>query len=275
MVLINKEKKFIFIHIPKCGGTTIKNTLSDYQDLSIKNCSINLQQMIFNTNNCLHYYHMNIEELIQNKIITEKELKEYFIFTFVRNPYEKYISYMNYFKNILIKLFSIVFFIGILLTYYFLFQKKNKRNKNIKIIIMMWSVVIFFTYSYFNKWGVKPKSLLSFIVAIFKNDLSSILMNKWYYKDSYAEKQVKNTQNSYLTVNGKRVVNFIGKQEHFEKDFNTILKKLNIKRKIKTKNKLNNFSSKKKIINKLSKKDINTINLLFKNDFDEFSYDRN
>ena len=30
--------------------TTIKNTLSDYQDLSIKNCSINLQQMIFNTN---------------------------------------------------------------------------------------------------------------------------------------------------------------------------------------------------------------------------------
>jgi hypothetical protein len=68
---INNEKKIVYIHIPKTAGTTI-------------------EQIFFNKNGFKS----------EHKDITfYKDYYDYFIFSFVRNPYTRIISIYNYFIN--------------------------------------------------------------------------------------------------------------------------------------------------------------------------------
>ena len=67
---INHFKKYIFIHIPKTGGSTI-------------------ERMFFN----------RIENSEHLTIDSYKFYKDYFIFSFVRNPYLRIISIYTYFFN--------------------------------------------------------------------------------------------------------------------------------------------------------------------------------
>ena len=68
--MINHEHKFIFIHINKCGGTTIDT--------------------LFSGKFAGHKKAFNYKELYP------KEFKNYFKFTFIRNPWDRVVSFYHY-----------------------------------------------------------------------------------------------------------------------------------------------------------------------------------
>ena len=82
----SEEKKFIFIHIPKTGGTSVKKILSE--KVKIEGFKINGELVEYNKNT-----HLGI-----NKEQFEK-YKDYYKFVFVRHPYQWIKSYYNFHSN--------------------------------------------------------------------------------------------------------------------------------------------------------------------------------
>lgn len=74
--MINEEEKFIFLHIPKTGGTSIEKAV--------------MSEKWENTNNTRHY---NIRRLG----LTKKQCDNYTIFTVSRNPFTRIASTYNHF----------------------------------------------------------------------------------------------------------------------------------------------------------------------------------
>ena len=91
--MISHKHKFIFIHIPKCGGTSVEQTLLKNEDIPeeriLKWNLTEEEQQEYR----LYYKYGNID--VQHRKIdqykTENE-KNYFTFTFVRNPWERFLS---------------------------------------------------------------------------------------------------------------------------------------------------------------------------------------
>jgi hypothetical protein len=80
--MISHSKKFIFIHIPKTGGSSIEWYISSYikPDFPIFG---------YDEANKLHRQHATLEQL---KNIYKIKIDDYFKFTVCRNPYERAVS---------------------------------------------------------------------------------------------------------------------------------------------------------------------------------------
>lgn len=104
--MISDLYKYIFVHIPKCGGTSIEQNLLQRET--------ELPNIIFEK----PYWIDELNEIIQNKFLLgniegqsdvrqhyicskfpEEKRKSYFKFTFVRNPWAKLVSEWLYFKK--------------------------------------------------------------------------------------------------------------------------------------------------------------------------------
>lgn len=100
------DKKLIFIHIPKTGGKSITQALQrysgrvvvgeskDYEDQASKDLLIGNYDLSSPGPQALH--HLTLSELVKYKYITKDQLKEYTIFSVVRNPYDRFLSAYNY-----------------------------------------------------------------------------------------------------------------------------------------------------------------------------------
>ena len=114
-MLISKRNKFIFVHIDKNGGTSIRNSLNKYHDrkgiflLSNKIDKI-FRVKIFNRNFLLGRYILNFLNKflkIENnflsyhhrlKLLNKNQMKKYFKFCVIRNPID--IFYSLYYHNL-------------------------------------------------------------------------------------------------------------------------------------------------------------------------------
>jgi len=74
--MISHKKKFVFFHIPKCGGSSLISKFKKYRDEEKYKDG-----------------HPKLDAII------EMNLKNYFTFTFVRNPYDRLVSAFYYIKN--------------------------------------------------------------------------------------------------------------------------------------------------------------------------------
>lgn len=73
-MIIDNEKKYVFISVPKTGSTSIRRRLGSFKDPPPE------------------IYHMSIENVIKQ----HSHVQEYFKFAFVRNPYDRVFSaYIN------------------------------------------------------------------------------------------------------------------------------------------------------------------------------------
>ena len=127
MVLISDKKKYLFIHIPKTGGMTIKKTIinQDKDTKELENFSLK-----YNINNYFYIsreYHYTYNELKNN---LKNNFNNYYKFTFVRNPYDRlystiqYIKKKNLFNNLLFN-FQNFFIIFYTILIFLLVVKKN------------------------------------------------------------------------------------------------------------------------------------------------------
>ena len=91
--MISHKHKFIFIHIPKCAGTSIERTLYDYasdvSDIVSDNKIAEVDKKW-----CIETKNLRNEHLF--KFINRHN--DYFKFTFCRNPYDKLVSAYKFFR---------------------------------------------------------------------------------------------------------------------------------------------------------------------------------
>jgi hypothetical protein len=98
---INHTQKILFVHVPKCAGTTIERlmgvsakehlysdfvALEDTRKLPLTKFT-DKEFMICAAKNMQHYTYREI-----CKVLTEEALREYFKFSVVRNPYDRLVS---------------------------------------------------------------------------------------------------------------------------------------------------------------------------------------
>lgn len=103
-MIISHKHKFIFIHIPKCAGTTITVSLKDYYGYNspekLRNADLNdfaVFKVARRYGNAYyleqHSTYNEVKEYFDNNNLN---INEYFKFSCMRNPWERVVSYYEY-----------------------------------------------------------------------------------------------------------------------------------------------------------------------------------
>ena len=98
--MISHKHKFIFIHIPKCGGTSVEWSLLQNENVDserIESWKLTDEEK---QKYRIYYRHGGID--VQHRKIDQFKdgrEKNYFTFTFVRNPWERFLSEYFYIKK--------------------------------------------------------------------------------------------------------------------------------------------------------------------------------
>jgi hypothetical protein len=97
--MISHKHKFIFVHIPKCGGTSIELALLKNEGIELTDDNIELL-----TNKQKQEYSIGYafqDTMAQHRKISQYEVfnNKYFTFTFSRNPWARILSEYTYIKK--------------------------------------------------------------------------------------------------------------------------------------------------------------------------------
>ena len=162
--MINHKHKFIFIHIPKTGGTSIEDTLFSRKTRTKKN--------LWGGYDSNKYQDGGLQHLMATHILNEvgeDMFSKYFKFSFVRNPWDKLVSQFKYNRN----RYDLREIIGV-----------DKETK-------------------FHEYLIKLNSTRNHV--------------QWDYQHKFIYKEC-----------GKILVDFIGKFENLQQDFNFVCDKIGI-----------------------------------------------
>ena len=85
--MISIAKHFLFIHIPKTAGTAIEETIEDDSCVCKRN-QVDDKAISFKA----PLNHLTLAQIVEGDFVPAQELKDYFKFTFVRNPWSRVIS---------------------------------------------------------------------------------------------------------------------------------------------------------------------------------------
>lgn len=80
MTLISDSHRFAFIHVPKTGGTSVKQAFAAFR------CRAHLEATVATK-------HLPAREL---KTVAPSVYRDYFTFAFVRNPFDRLVSFWTY-----------------------------------------------------------------------------------------------------------------------------------------------------------------------------------
>src|SRR5690606_39458213 len=101
--MISHKHKCIFIHIPKCAGSSIRDFYFDTPNLDWRTPNYELLYG-WCPKRRIHLQHATAKQLLETELITENDWNDYFKFTFVRNPWDRaYSSYLWVMKDRKIK----------------------------------------------------------------------------------------------------------------------------------------------------------------------------
>ncbi|TVO35969.1 sulfotransferase family 2 domain-containing protein [Vibrio algivorus] len=88
-MIISKDKKFVFIHNPKAAGTSVRNVLSQYD--SFENFFWH-RGYIDGIDHAVDKPHIALNDLSKTEYYKYLISSDYFVFGFVRNPYDRVYS---------------------------------------------------------------------------------------------------------------------------------------------------------------------------------------
>lgn len=83
-MISHNDPKFIFIHLPKNAGSSVTKALANYKGVDREELRPQKYKFI---------YARNLKEVVPNP-------KDYFIFSVIRNPWERVVSYFHYLQQI-------------------------------------------------------------------------------------------------------------------------------------------------------------------------------
>lgn len=171
--MISVKHKFIFIHIPKCAGTSVYKALMPKQDWHNIN---NTEHGGWDDKNKIHKQHATA---LQTKEFYCSNFNDYFSFTFVRNPWSKMVSDYLWMTNL-------------------------DESSN----------------------GYRRKgAFLEYLNNENDFDLENLKKETFYRYD-----HILPQTDFVLNNKGERMVDFIGKFENLQEDFNVICDKIGIPR---------------------------------------------
>lgn len=93
----DKIVNILFIHIPKTGGTSVETYLSKKYNIELNEKSLFIYKKHFMNASYQHQLYINIKN---NKDFFNINFNEIFIFTVVRNPYDRIVSDLFFLKII-------------------------------------------------------------------------------------------------------------------------------------------------------------------------------
>ncbi len=91
--MIFHKYKCIFIHIPKCAGTSITNFFAPDIRLSTREPNYDIHYG-WCPKRRIHLQHATVKQIIETELISKEIWESYFKFTFVRNPWDR--AYSDY-----------------------------------------------------------------------------------------------------------------------------------------------------------------------------------
>lgn len=109
--MISLKHKFIFIHVPKTGGTSVSHAIGSYSEdkIAFTDCPGNLlsdnghqgivanNPMFKHVSHVNYYVHASVEDLYQ---VLGNDIFSFYLFAVVRNPYDRVISHTSFVNGI-------------------------------------------------------------------------------------------------------------------------------------------------------------------------------
>lgn len=103
LMIISHGRKYIFVHIPKTGGTSLSLALEAKamkDDVLIGDTpkAINRRNRIKDVKTSGHLWkHSRLTDIYG--LVTQEQIQSYFVFTIIRNPWDRMVSYYHWLKD--------------------------------------------------------------------------------------------------------------------------------------------------------------------------------
>lgn len=256
-MIISENKKFIFIHIPKTGGTSVTRSLEEclkYNDIVLGGTQYGEKlQKIYKKQFGVSKHSLGIE--IQD-LVGQEKWEDFFRFSVVRNPYHRIFSNYTYSG----KMLSIFFGTGILHKHLSGKQTLAQIPRRIK------SQIKYLLAKVDTEYFQKTRELLKW--SIIKAYLETANFSEFIRHPILANSNLIHTQWTWLSDRDHQnlIVNRVIKLEEIESEWPKLCQDLGISSQLKHENKSGSGSV------ELTPEDRSYIYSQFKIDFDKFGY---